>query len=199
MYGAKDVRAIASYVGSRNATQVRTHAQKYFLLKERERRSALLAARKRSMSESDIVRMGARAVAATATTPPGSPLKRETLRRLDRRAASSSQQTAGTSQDTRMADVGATPVTSMLPLRVPSGLSSPLSTCVISNPSMLSQAAQPPAPQLPPVRVISPAPDRRSLDGASADKPPLEKRADSSGINRLSLVSSEHHTVRSNI
>eukprot|EP01116_Phalansterium_solitarium_P013491 TRINITY_DN30861_c0_g1_i1.p1 TRINITY_DN30861_c0_g1~~TRINITY_DN30861_c0_g1_i1.p1 ORF type:complete len:391 (+),score=61.92 TRINITY_DN30861_c0_g1_i1:101-1273(+) len=30
-YGAKDVKSIAAYVGSRNPTQVRTHAQKYFL------------------------------------------------------------------------------------------------------------------------------------------------------------------------
>jgi SHAQKYF class myb-like DNA-binding protein len=29
--GPKDVKAIASFVGSRSATQVRTHAQKYFL------------------------------------------------------------------------------------------------------------------------------------------------------------------------
>lgn len=69
-FGAKDVRAIASYVGSRNATQVRTHAQKYFLRVAREAKagSALQAARKRSMSESDLARVG-RAVG----TPPGSP------------------------------------------------------------------------------------------------------------------------------
>ena len=30
-YGHKDVKAIAGHVGSRNATQVRTHAQKYFM------------------------------------------------------------------------------------------------------------------------------------------------------------------------
>ena len=30
-YGSKDVKAIANHVGTRNATQVRTHAQKYFL------------------------------------------------------------------------------------------------------------------------------------------------------------------------
>jgi len=30
-YGHKDVKAIASFVGTRNATQVRTHAQKYFI------------------------------------------------------------------------------------------------------------------------------------------------------------------------
>lgn len=69
-FGPKDVRAIASYVGSRNATQVRTHAQKYFLRVARERKngSALQSARRRSMSESDLARMG-----CSVRTPPGSP------------------------------------------------------------------------------------------------------------------------------
>lgn len=73
-YGPKDVRAIASYVGSRNATQVRTHAQKYFLRVAREAKAgnALQAVRKRSMSESDLARVG-RAVG----TPPDSPLPRD--------------------------------------------------------------------------------------------------------------------------
>eukprot|EP00189_Rhodosorus_marinus_P011385 CAMPEP_0184743804 /NCGR_PEP_ID=MMETSP0315-20130426/6598_1 /TAXON_ID=101924 /ORGANISM="Rhodosorus marinus, Strain UTEX LB 2760" /LENGTH=395 /DNA_ID=CAMNT_0027215221 /DNA_START=161 /DNA_END=1348 /DNA_ORIENTATION=+ len=35
-FGQKDVRAIANYVGSRNPTQVRTHAQKYFLKLQRK-------------------------------------------------------------------------------------------------------------------------------------------------------------------
>jgi SHAQKYF class myb-like DNA-binding protein len=35
--GPKDVKAIASFVGSRSATQVRTHAQKYFLKLVRNR------------------------------------------------------------------------------------------------------------------------------------------------------------------
>lgn len=30
-FGSKDVKAVANYVGTRNATQVRTHSQKYFL------------------------------------------------------------------------------------------------------------------------------------------------------------------------
>lgn len=69
-FGPKDVRAIANYVGSRNATQVRTHAQKYFLRMARERKngSALQSARKRSMSESDLARVG-----RSVRTPPGSP------------------------------------------------------------------------------------------------------------------------------
>jgi len=37
-FGDKDVKAIAAYVGSRNATQVRTHGQKYYLKLERERK-----------------------------------------------------------------------------------------------------------------------------------------------------------------
>jgi len=37
-FGDKDVKAIASYVGSRNATQVRTHGQKYYLRLDREKR-----------------------------------------------------------------------------------------------------------------------------------------------------------------
>lgn len=37
-FGHKDVKAISMHVSTRNATQVRTHAQKYFLRLERERR-----------------------------------------------------------------------------------------------------------------------------------------------------------------
>jgi len=37
-YGPKDVKAIAQFVGTRNPTQVRTHAQKYYLRLERERK-----------------------------------------------------------------------------------------------------------------------------------------------------------------
>lgn len=72
-FGPKDVRAIATYVGSRNATQVRTHAQKYFLRVARERKngSALQSARRRSMSESDLARVG-----RSVRTPPGSPPNR---------------------------------------------------------------------------------------------------------------------------
>jgi len=35
-YGRKDVKSIAKYVDTRNATQVRTHAQKYFLRMKKE-------------------------------------------------------------------------------------------------------------------------------------------------------------------
>lgn len=40
-YGRKDVKAISNFVGSRNPTQVRTHAQKYYAKIEREQRRAL--------------------------------------------------------------------------------------------------------------------------------------------------------------
>lgn len=66
------MRSIATYVGSRNPTQVRTHAQKYFLRKQREASKGLIASRKRSMSESDLARVD-RLHAATAATPPPSP------------------------------------------------------------------------------------------------------------------------------
>jgi len=37
-YGDKDIKSIAAHVGSRNATQVRTHLQKYYLRLDREKR-----------------------------------------------------------------------------------------------------------------------------------------------------------------
>eukprot|EP00177_Eucheuma_denticulatum_P000448 GFKZ01000781.1.p2 GENE.GFKZ01000781.1~~GFKZ01000781.1.p2 ORF type:complete len:833 (+),score=105.79 GFKZ01000781.1:243-2501(+) len=37
LYGHKDIKAISRHVGTRSATQVRTHAQKYYLRIERER------------------------------------------------------------------------------------------------------------------------------------------------------------------
>ncbi|KAI0565054.1 SANT domain containing protein [Gracilaria domingensis] len=40
LFGQKDIKAIARHVGTRNATQVRTHAQKYYLRIERERAKA---------------------------------------------------------------------------------------------------------------------------------------------------------------
>jgi len=58
-FGPKDVRAIAAHVGSRNATQVRTHSQKYTLRLQREGKQLTLSgSRKRSMSESDLRRVG---------------------------------------------------------------------------------------------------------------------------------------------
>lgn len=43
--GPKDVKAIAQHVGSRSATQVRTHAQKYFIKLARMKKSAEEAAK----------------------------------------------------------------------------------------------------------------------------------------------------------
>ncbi|KAI0558597.1 myb domain containing protein [Gracilaria domingensis] len=86
-FGPKDVRAIANYVGSRNATQVRTHAQKYFL-RVAKKNGSLLKSRKRSMSESDLTKVGGGAANGAAggvnapptvamRTPPGSPSERQ--------------------------------------------------------------------------------------------------------------------------
>eukprot|EP00696_Hemimastix_kukwesjijk_P005277 gnl/Hemi2/16722_TR5605_c0_g1_i1.p1 gnl/Hemi2/16722_TR5605_c0_g1~~gnl/Hemi2/16722_TR5605_c0_g1_i1.p1 ORF type:complete len:699 (-),score=54.64 gnl/Hemi2/16722_TR5605_c0_g1_i1:197-2293(-) len=53
-FGQRDVKNISSYVGTRSPTQVRTHAQKYFLKQRREEtaqmKSANLLARKRRAS-----------------------------------------------------------------------------------------------------------------------------------------------------
>ena len=38
-FGHKNVKAISAYVGTRSATQVRTHAQKYFLKAARENKA----------------------------------------------------------------------------------------------------------------------------------------------------------------
>ncbi|GJQ14121.1 hypothetical protein GpartN1_g5912.t1 [Galdieria partita] len=54
-YGHKDVKAIANYVGTRNRTQVRTHAQKYFQRISREfRNSETFRTGKRCMSEPNL-------------------------------------------------------------------------------------------------------------------------------------------------
>uniref|UniRef100_A0A7S3EJP2 HTH myb-type domain-containing protein n=1 Tax=Rhodosorus marinus TaxID=101924 RepID=A0A7S3EJP2_9RHOD len=57
-FGAKDVRSVASYVGTRNATQVRTHAQKYFLKMQREGKgNPIQKNRRRCMSEGDLTKV----------------------------------------------------------------------------------------------------------------------------------------------
>eukprot|EP00871_Galdieria_phlegrea_P000261 jgi/Galph1/1235/GphlegSOOS_G5983.1 len=62
-FGHKDVKSISNYVGTRNPTQVRTHAQKYFLRLFKESRNRQeqgigrgFSANRRSMSEPDLNR-----------------------------------------------------------------------------------------------------------------------------------------------
>jgi len=62
-FGHKDVKSISNYVGTRNPTQVRTHAQKYFLRLFKESRNRQeqgmgrsFSASRRSMSEPDLNR-----------------------------------------------------------------------------------------------------------------------------------------------
>mmetsp|Transcript_1213 Transcript_1213/g.3749 ORF Transcript_1213/g.3749 Transcript_1213/m.3749 type:complete len:398 (-) Transcript_1213:404-1597(-) len=66
-YGQRDVRAIANHVGTRNPTQVRTHAQKYFLKVQKENGAEAcrshandeqgLSGQRRCMSEGDLFRV----------------------------------------------------------------------------------------------------------------------------------------------
>jgi SHAQKYF class myb-like DNA-binding protein len=53
-YGPKDVKAISACVGSRNATQVRTHAQKYFLRLLREKEREVEREKEKEFGPSDI-------------------------------------------------------------------------------------------------------------------------------------------------
>jgi len=48
LFGKKDVKNISIHVGSRNPTQVRTHAQKYFLKQKKRNREKISAQRKRT-------------------------------------------------------------------------------------------------------------------------------------------------------
>eukprot|EP00188_Purpureofilum_apyrenoidigerum_P003927 Plantae.Rhodophyta-Purpureofilum_apyrenoidigerum.ctg426.p1 GENE.Plantae.Rhodophyta-Purpureofilum_apyrenoidigerum.ctg426~~Plantae.Rhodophyta-Purpureofilum_apyrenoidigerum.ctg426.p1 ORF type:complete len:245 (+),score=52.45 Plantae.Rhodophyta-Purpureofilum_apyrenoidigerum.ctg426:300-1034(+) len=58
LFGARDVRNIASFVGTRNPTQVRTHAQKYFLKMQREGKSMEMSTNhRRCMSDSDLTKV----------------------------------------------------------------------------------------------------------------------------------------------
>lgn len=211
-FGAKDVRSIANYVGSRNATQVRTHAQKYFLrlARGKSNQSALQAARKRSMSESDLVRVG-----RGAGTPPGSPAgMRDSLR-----SGQLPPPQTLSSGDTPMPPVSAASALPHLPQRQ-SSVSSPTRKRPAQAPPAPSQVASAisiPAmissPQVPPRHPESPRrlqnreqqlslqqqnPMPMSTGGkpppaVRAAKPPQAgpKLADNSGINLLSRVASE--------
>lgn len=161
-YGAKDVRAIAGFVGTRNATQVRTHAQKYFLRKAREAKggSALQAARKRSMSESDLAR-----VERASRTPPGSPVKREMRFALPK----------PTSHSTDVTMTSASPH-QPLPPPVPTfgARALPLGKPALSIPC-----------------IINPPAAKRAVSGGKPPAPARSVLADNAGINLLSLVASE--------
>lgn len=168
-FGPKDVRAIANFVGSRNATQVRTHAQKYFLRIARERRAggALAAARKRSMSESDLARVG-RAVG----TPPGSPREQD-----DRADVRDMERESGTEESGRDRF-------SEREMEENERPSSPRSSqdVTMTNGDKGEREREH-------ERDID---EKREVEvGASGNKPPVgAKMSDNSGINLLSLVAS---------
>jgi len=67
-YGSKDVKAIANYVGTRNPTQVRTHAQKYYLRLERERKRREDEGKGIKREDSDM-----KSDEESSTSPPPSP------------------------------------------------------------------------------------------------------------------------------
>lgn len=179
VHGAKDVRAIASFVGTRNATQVRTHAQKFFLRRAREAKggSALQNARKRSMSESDLAR-----VDRAHATPPGSPLPRELRFPLPKPL---SKPPTG---DTLMLNAPALPPPQPLPPPVPTfgAHVSSLTKPALSIPAMMNAA--------PPSSMHLSTHIESRFGRPSADKPPAplpSTHSDNSGINLLSLVASE--------
>ncbi|KAA8493120.1 Myb-like protein I [Porphyridium purpureum] len=59
IYGSKDIKGIARHVGTRNATQVRTHAQKYYLRLSREAERATVQIQQRlNMASSKQPSMG---------------------------------------------------------------------------------------------------------------------------------------------
>ncbi|GJQ15777.1 hypothetical protein GpartN1_g7568.t1 [Galdieria partita] len=55
LYGAKDIKAISNYVGTRSSTQVRTHAQKYYLRLAREllRKQSLEVTKGKTIDQTD--------------------------------------------------------------------------------------------------------------------------------------------------
>lgn len=177
-YGAKDVRAIATYVGSRNATQVRTHAQKYFLRKAREARvdNALQSSRKRSMSESDLARVG-----RSVRTPPGSPVMRE-----GKQAPPLFPQTC-LAPDVHMTNASGSSLLASLP---------PTQSEHVAQGPVLPPAQQQAIVQRQPFSGAMTADTMKSgaaTAGPTAGKPPVAagKLSDTTGINLLSMVASE--------
>lgn len=179
-FGPKDVRAIANYVGSRNATQVRTHAQKYFLRLARESKgSSLQSARKRSMSENDLVRIG-RAVG----TPPGSPNMRE------RQNNTSQTNTAPLFHHQTHQGNGQSQINNDTQMTSVEGTAQPTSNGPINpNPQHSSLSRK--------VDIITGASGAKppTLGGGitvSAGKPPVGlAKVDNTGINLLSMVASD--------
>lgn len=179
-FGPKDVRAIANFVGSRNATQVRTHAQKYFLRLARESKgSSLQNARKRSMSENDLVRIG-RAVG----TPPGSPNMREKQTNMSQSSAPPlfhhhSHQSNGQHQITNDATMTSVEVTAQNTANGP-----------VNSTSQHSQLGR----KLDIITGASGAKPPTVGGGitVSAGKPPVGlAKVDNTGINLLSMVASD--------
>lgn len=153
-------------MGTRNATQVRTHAQKYFLRVAREAKNghALQAARKRSMSESDLARVG-----RSVRTPPGSPM-RERLQPpppLDARMTEPEPATLPPAPQPAHPPVQAT---NQRPLF------NPVPPTKMENVTVSS--TKPPTPIPPGVTAGKPPPSRTNI-------------ADNTGMNLLSLVASE--------
>lgn len=198
-FGPKDVRAIATYVGTRNATQVRTHAQKYFLRMAREAKQehALQSARKRSMSESDLARVG-----RSVSTPPGSPTMR------DANPNPPLFSTTNWTPDAQMTPADPSPhkTTTSQPHPQPTPLPPP-SSFANSHPGPNSMqktpspVTPPPSAQTPqnlhkapafPSNVAAPKP-MVPEPVASANKPPVAgaKLSDNTGINLLSMVATE--------
>lgn len=217
-FGAKDVRAVANYVGSRNATQVRTHAQKYFLRVARENKvgSALQSARKRSMSESDLARVG-----RSVRTPPGSPVMRDSrpqngLLYPQNNMSFDSQMAPLPTSAPPMHMQHVAPLMSSLPpsgaashmhqpqqpqqqlpsnqQQLPAPMQSTQQPQPLAMPSTLSSLSAPPLTQNRPPQSSSGMQHDVQEPPTTAAKPPVavpSKLSDNTGINLLSIIASE--------
>lgn len=203
-YGPKDVRAIATYVGTRNATQVRTHAQKYWIRVQREEarrggKHSLANARRRCVSESDLAKVerdesssaaaAAAATAAPAPLPASPPKSRFPLPKPGRSPLSKKPFSV-------MDIVSTSPATS-------SAMKPPLSL----NKLDLDRPLQLPLPRPPPMSGVSsatsnvepmhPPPPPPAGAPAGAPRPPLPNdTADdcNSGMKLLSMVAESSRT-----
>jgi len=74
LFGKKDVKSISNYVGSRNATQVRTHAQKWFLKQKREsERKSIQKEREMVQKEEQLQMQWMKLKNSSSSTSPQSP------------------------------------------------------------------------------------------------------------------------------